>query len=67
MSTNNDTLHGYLEIAKDEEDKLEPSEVSESSLLKCISEYQDWLATKLSSDGYVVQSEAKNKLTEIIK
>lgn len=67
LATHNDTLEGYIAIAKDEESKLTPRKISEADLLACIEQYQDWLASKLSTDGYVIQSEAKNKLSEICK
>ena len=65
LAVHNDIINTYIVIAPDEEENLDPKEVSISYALQCIEEYQDWISEKLSSEGVVRQVEVKSKLREI--
>lgn len=65
LSTGNDMMPQYISIVLDEEDNLEPTWIRPEDALMCVEMYQDWLASQLSSNGVVKQSDVKAKLREI--
>lgn len=65
LSTGNDMIPQFIMLVTDEESELDPIWVDSNDALKCIEQYQDWLASELSSSGIVVQSSVKSKLKEI--
>ena len=66
LSVHNDILSNYVRLVVDEEELLTPKYIDIVDVLSAVEQYQDWIATKLSSEGIVMQRDVKTKLSEIL-
>lgn len=66
MSEDNDILSAYLVNAADDEDQLDPVNVSVTAYTAVLTAYQDWLSKELSANGLVRQQDVKDKLAELL-
>ena len=65
LSTHNDMIEVYIPLAADDEEDLEPVDLTARELLQAVESYIDWISAELSTYGYVQQSAVKRKLSEV--
>lgn len=67
ISTHNDMIPEFIQIVIDEEDQLTAyDDIDISAVEKVIETYCVWLATQLSTKGFVIKSEVISELESII-
>ena len=66
LSVNNDCIDTAIWQVEDEEFNLMPISIDADILVKAICDYQDWLASELSTKGAVAQRQVKAKLNELM-
>ena len=66
LSVGNDSAEKYLEMARAEEEEIQPAQVSSAAYLHALKQYQEWISAELSSKGYVTPKEVRSVLENLI-
>lgn len=65
LAVYNDMPEALMQLVWEDESDLDPLDVSVHDIERCLNEYQDWLASELSANGFAKQAAVKAKLKEI--
>ena len=66
LAVHNDILENYKRYVVEVESELVPKDVPLRSIEQCISEYQQWISTKLAESGYVSRAEIFDELDSLV-